>query len=94
MKPYEGSGQPRDWTIEEDNPGDPYDPEPPDTDDEYSTDGEDDATLVAAESEPELGLEKESAPGATANRTETAIPYVPRSRRERRVKPREVFSPS
>ena len=94
LKPYEGSGQPRDWTIEEDNPGDPDDPEPPDTDDEYSTDGEADATLVAAESEPELGLEKESAPGATSNRTETAIPYVPRSRRERRVKPREVFSPS
>ena len=99
LKPYEGSGHPSDWTIEE-----PVS--------EPSDDGEADVTLVAVESEPEPvsepsddgepdvtlvaekpGREPEPAPTRRSVK-EPVIPFVPRSCRKRRIKPRDVFSPS
>ena len=99
LKPYEGSGHPRDWTIEESVSEPSGDGEPdvtlvaeePEPVSEPSDDGEPDVTLVAEEPEP--GPEPEPAPTRRSVK-EPVIPFVPRLRRERRIKPRDVFSPS
>ena len=113
LKPYEGSAQPRDWTVEESTTEPSSDDEANRTlvGDEPSADGDEQAGVAAAEPEQEPSQEpapatvtvtepeptQKPAPGSKLFRgsdREPTVPFMPRSRRDRRFKPREIFSPS
>ena len=87
LKPMEGPDHPADWTIVEDNTS------------ELPQEGEElDNTLVAEQppspSPSEFVTEgRNSSSPPTSVADEPVIPFVPRSRKERRIKPREIYSP-
>ena len=88
LKPMEGPDLPADWTIVEDSTS------------ELPQEGEElDNTLIAEQppspSPSEFVTEgRNSSSPPTSVADEPVIPFVPRSRRERQIKPREIYSPS
>ena len=87
LNPMEAPDHPADWTIVEDNTS------------ELPQEGEElDNTLVAEQppspSPSQFVTEgRNSSPPPTSVADEPVIPFVPMSRRERRIKPREIYSP-